>query len=143
LQRRGLHAEMANPDIVSVTGPGGATARAQSPIIPRYGDVPGVPPATIRKACLAALDRAGHARGGAVRPAATARLGLVSRAEALASLHRPPETLSPAEIAALSLGKSAWHRRLVCEDLTLPGLAVALRRRVYRHDRAVPCAVPA
>jgi ATP-dependent DNA helicase RecG len=141
--RRGLHAEMANPDVLSVTLPGGATTRSASPIIPRYSDVPGVAAARLRKALLVALDRAAPALTGAVPADVTARLCLVPLGEAIERLHRPPDSITTAQVQALSQGKSEWHRRLAFEDLFILGLAVARRRRARRLGHAVPCPVPA
>jgi ATP-dependent DNA helicase RecG len=146
LERRVVGAEMANPDVLAVTLPGGVTQAHQSDILPRYGEVPGIPPATLRKACLAAVQVA--AAGGpdavpdAVPPGLARRLGLPPLADALRFLHAPPPDLDIETVEALNRADSEWHRRLAFEDLFLLGLVVARRRLARRGDRAVPCACP-
>jgi ATP-dependent DNA helicase RecG len=142
LERRVVGAEMANPDVLAVTLPGGVTETHQSDILPRYGEVPGVPPGTLRKACLAAVAAAAAHVPDAVPAALARRLGLPPLADALRCLHAPPPDLDVDAIAALDRADSPWHRRLAFEDLFLLGLVVARRRLARRGDRAVPCACP-
>jgi ATP-dependent DNA helicase RecG len=137
-QRSGA-AEMANPDILSTVDPDGNERSAASAIIPRYSDVAGVPAATMRKACAAAVDRLADAVLDAVPRDVAARLDLGSLGEALLSLHSPPETLSEAEVVALNEGHSQWQKRLAFDELFVLGLAVARRRQLRRRDYAVPC----
>jgi len=139
LEMRGGTAEMANPDVLSVTTPDGVTKRGPASIIARYSALPGVPAATLRKACAAAVERAGSHLADGVPRAVAERLGLVSLAEAVKLLHSPPDTLSVAEVEALNAGTSEWHRRLAFDELFVLGLAVARRRVERRSDIAVPC----
>jgi ATP-dependent DNA helicase RecG len=142
LERRVVGAEMANPDVLAVTLPGGVTETHQSDILPRYGEVPGIPPGTLRKACLAAVAAAAASVPDAVPPALASRLGLPPLADALRCLHAPPSGLDIESVEALNRADSEWHRRLAFEDLFLLGLVVARRRLARRGDRAVPCACP-
>jgi ATP-dependent DNA helicase RecG len=142
LERRVVGAEMANPDVLAVTLPGGVTQTHQSDILPRYGEVPGIPPGTLRKACLAAARAAAAGVPDAVPPALASRLGLPPLADALRTLHAPPPGLDIEAVEALNRADSEWHRRLAFEDLFLLGLVVARRRLARRGDRAVPCACP-
>ncbi len=141
MQSRDGKAEMANPDIISVTLADGEPAGGKhSPgIISRYSDVPGIPAATLRKACAAAVARAGAEVLDGVPRAVARRLGLSALGEALLSLHSPPESLSVEEVEALNCGTSEWHRRLAFDELFMLGLAVARRRRDRRADLAVAC----
>ncbi len=142
LERRTVGAEMTNPDILSITLPGGVVDQRQADIIPRYSDVAGVAPATLRKAIAAAVaDGARHVADG-VPAAVIARLGMVSLAEALSALHAPAPTLSVDEVESLNRGDSVWHRRLAFDELFTLGLAVAIRRRARRADHAAPCPLP-
>ncbi|RMH42085.1 MAG: ATP-dependent DNA helicase RecG [Deltaproteobacteria bacterium] len=124
--------EMANPDVLGA-GPG---------ILPRYGALPGVPPATLRKACWAAVERARDHIVDGVPADVAARAGLAPLADALLSLHAPPEDLPVDAVDALNAGTSPWHRRLAFDDLFFLGLAVARRRRRQRSFEAVPCPIP-
>ena len=56
---RGMHAEMINPDVLSLTTRAGVTTEAKNPIIPRYGEVPGVAAEHVRKTAIAALLEGG------------------------------------------------------------------------------------
>jgi ATP-dependent DNA helicase RecG len=143
LERRVVGAEMANPDLLAVTLPGGVTETRQADILPRYGEVPGVAPAILRKACVAAVEHAAADVPDAVPPALARRVGLVPLADALRALHRPPPDLSIEAVEALNHADSDWHRRLAFEDLFLLGLVVARRRLARRGDRALPCPAPA
>lgn len=124
--RRNGVCEMSNPDILSVTIEGDADAFAGT-IIPRYGDVPGVPPATMRKACRRAAAHSREVVDG-VPVSIAERMGLVSLGEALAALHDPPEGLTVEQVAAMNQGESEFHRRLAFDELFLLGVAVARRR---------------
>ncbi|HUH00988.1 MAG TPA: ATP-dependent DNA helicase RecG [Kofleriaceae bacterium] len=139
LQSRGSGAEMANPDVLAVTTPDGVTRNTGGLIIPRYADIIGVPAATLRKACAAAVERHAGQLPDAVPAAVAARLGLAPLAEAIRSLHQPPESLSIEEVEALNRGEGEWHRRLAFDELFVLGLAVARRRAEHRADRAVAC----
>ncbi len=139
LEQRSGTAEMANPDVLAVTTPDGNTKRGPANIIPRYSDLPGVPAATLRKACAAAVERAGAGLADGVPVAVAERLGLVSLPEAIRNLHAPPDTLTTEEVGALNDGTSEWHRRLAFDELFVLGVAVARRRVERRADVAVPC----
>jgi ATP-dependent DNA helicase RecG len=136
---RGGQVEMANPDVLAVETPDGAERRAPGRILPRYPDVPGVAPGIVRKSCAAAVERAVGRIDDGVPESVIARQRLPRLDEALAGLHRPPDSLPDDEVDALTRGDSRWHRRLAFGDLFLLGVAVALRRRERRADVAVPC----
>ncbi len=140
LSVRGNQVEMANPDVLAVETPDGAERRAPGRILPRYPDVPGVAPGILRRSCASALERAAGRMDDGVPAAVAARQRLPSLDDALAGLHRPPDSLPDDEVDALCRGDSRWHRRLAFGDLFLLGVAVALRRRERRADLAVPCA---
>ncbi len=143
LQERGGNAEMANPDVLEVTLPDGQTTSNVDGLIPRYADIQGVPPATLRKACVAAVKTCVSDVADAVPAEVAKRLELGSLPEALQNLHAPPASLSIDEVAALNAGYSDWHRRLAFDELFVLGLAVAQRRRWRRADVAVPCPIDA
>ncbi len=125
--------EMTNPDIIG-DGP---------TIIPRYGSIPGVPAATLRKACVRAVELGKDHIVDGVPADIAERLGLASLGEALLGLHAPPADLPVERVAELNAGTSAWHRRLAFDELFFLGLAVARRRRDHRAFETVPCPVPA
>jgi ATP-dependent DNA helicase RecG len=131
--------EMTSPDVLAVTTPAGVTRSAPSRILPRYGDVTGVPPATLRKACRAAVECAVGQIVDGVPAAVIESVGLTGLGDALAVLHAPPEDLGEAEVAALDAGTSHWHRRLAFDELFFLALAVARRGRDRRTGAAPPC----
>jgi ATP-dependent DNA helicase RecG len=148
-RRRQDALEMANPDVLAVSesageGAGEPPAAGVAPSIrPRYPDIAGVPAATLRKACQAAMARAlAHLEDGIPASIAAAR-GLPGLAEALAALHAPPADLADEEVAALLGGTSRWHERLAFDELFVLGLAIARRRRERREGVARACPVPA
>ncbi len=140
LSVRGGQVEMANPDVLEVETPDGAERRAPGRILPRYPDVPGVAPGILRRSCASALERVAGRIDDGVPASVVTRQRLPALEDALAGLHRPPDTLADDEVDALCRGDSQWHRRLAFGDLFLLGIAVALRRRERRADVAVPCA---
>ncbi len=140
LTERDGTAEMANPDVLAVTAPDGTTRRSAAGIIPRYPDVPGVPPGTLRRACAAAIARVGKELPDGVPAAIAERLELGSLAEALAILHAPPDDLPAEQVAELDAGTSRWQRRLAFDELFVLGIAIARRRAERRADRAPACA---
>ncbi len=140
LSVRGNQVEMANPDVLAVETPDGAERRAPGRILPRYPDVPGVAPGIVRRSCASALERVAGRIDDGVPASVVARQGLPELEEALAGLHRPPDSLADDEVDALCRGDSRWHRRLAFGDLFLLGVAVAMRRRERRADVAVACA---
>lgn len=139
LTERGGQLELANPDVLEVVSEDGASRAEGVAIIPRYRELQGVPAATVRKSIRAAVERGlGEVRGAVPRTIAE-RLQLPPLEEALASLHKPPETLTVEEVVALNTGDSQWHRRLAFEELFVLGLVVARRRQRHRLDEGVPC----
>lgn len=141
LQRRGGAFEMANPDVLSIVTPDGRTTEAPARIIPRYSAVPGVPPAKLRKACVAAIERASDRLLDGVPATVAERVSMPPLPEALLTLHAPPEELDVEVVRELNAGRSPWHRRLAFDELFVLGLVVAMRRRDRRADRAEPCPV--
>jgi ATP-dependent DNA helicase RecG len=127
---------VANPEVL------GEPESARTAIRPRYREVEGVAPAILRKACRAAVARAGPELADGVPADVAARLGLGSLAEALARLHEPPDDLDDAAFAALAGGASPWHRRLAFDELFFLALAVARRRGERRRLPAPPCRAP-
>ena len=133
LRERGGAVEMTNPDIIG-DGP---------TIIPRYGAIPGVPAATLRKACVRAVQLGAEHIIDGVPADIAGRLGLAPLGQALLGLHAPPADLSVEQVVELNDGSSGWHRRLAFDELFFLGLAVARRRRDQRAFETVPCPVPA
>jgi ATP-dependent DNA helicase RecG len=134
---RGGVVEMANPDVLSIELPGAPPAPAPG-IIPRYADIPGLPPARLRAACAAACAQFAGAVDDGVPPQVLAAFGLAPLAEALRHLHAPPATLDDDAVRAMHAGQSPWHRRLAFGELFVLGAAVARRRAERAADRAEP-----
>jgi ATP-dependent DNA helicase RecG len=140
MRKRNGRTELANPDILGIEIPDAEPqGKAMPSIIARYPDVPGVPAGRLRTACATACARVGATADDGVPARIEDRAGLPSLGETLATLHSPPPTLSPDELAALNRGESRWQRRLAFGELFALGVAVALRRRERRADAAVPC----
>jgi ATP-dependent DNA helicase RecG len=130
--------EFANPDILAIEVPGGASKEPPK-ILARYPDVAGVPASKLRTACQAACARVGASADDGVPAGVERAAGLPPLAETLANLHSPPGDLPRDELAAMNRGDSRWQRRLAFGELFALGVAVALRRRERRADAAVPC----
>ena len=141
IKRRGGSVEFANPDILGIELPdGSSTTKSQASILPRYADIAGVPAARVRQACATACERVGENVDDGVPKAVEAAIGLPSLPETLARLHSPMPDISVEDLVAMNAGKSKWQRRLAFGELFALGVAVALRRKERRSDRAVPCA---
>ncbi|MCP4447546.1 MAG: ATP-dependent DNA helicase RecG [Myxococcales bacterium] len=128
--------EMTNPDVLALTSASGEEITLVDGVVPRYSAIPGVPPATVRKAALAASKRGRDFIEEAVPAALSKELGMVSLTEALCQLHQPPDSLSTEEVQALNEGGSEWHRRLAFEELFVLATIVAKRKVAARGDKA-------
>ncbi|HTR52879.1 MAG TPA: ATP-dependent DNA helicase RecG [Kofleriaceae bacterium] len=138
VRRRSERLEFANPDILAIEIPGGASKEPPK-ILPRYPDVQGVPASKLRVACQTACARVGAAADDGVPASIETAARLPSLAETLARLHSPAPDVSPEDLAAMNRGDSRWQRRLAFGELFALGIAVALRRRERRADAAVAC----
>jgi len=144
VRTRAGRVELANPDILAVDGAadgaaGTPAARPAPAILGRYSDIPGVPAGRMRAACAAACVRVATACEDGVPAVVEQAAGLPSLAATLAQLHAPAPDTSPADVAAMNRGESAWQRRLAFGELFALGVAIALRRRARCGDAAVPC----
>ena len=152
VKRRNDRPEFANPDILGIEIPDAAGANKavassrsnlvgpQLSILPRYPDVAGVPGSRLRQACATACERVGATADDGVPAHVEQAAGMPSLHETLSRLHTPPPDISVEDLAAMNRGDSKWQRRLAFGELFSLGIAVALRRRVRRGDKAVPCA---
>ena len=136
VKKRGRFGEMANPDVLAIDLGGQRDVGAAARIVPRYPDVPGVPAAKVRAACLAAVERARGRVDDGVPPAVAARAALPALDVALAALHAPAPTLTADEVRALEAATSPHHRRLAFAELFALGVVIARRRRARRGDHA-------
>jgi len=140
IRRRGGSVEFANPDILGIELPDGTSSTTSAAILPRYTDIAGVPAGRVRSACAAACERVGDMVDDGVPASVEQAIGLPSLGETLARLHSPSPEISVGDLAAMNDGTSRWQRRLAFGELFALGVAVALRRRERRSDRAMPCA---
>ncbi len=140
IKRRGGSVEFANPDILGIELPDGTSTTKSASILPRYTDIAGVPAARVRQACATACERVGESVDDGVPKSVEAAIGLPSLPETLSRLHSPMPDISVEDLAAMNAGESKWQRRLAFGELFALGVAVALRRKERRSDRAVPCA---
>ncbi len=139
IKRRGGSVEFANPDILGIELPDGSSTTKTASILPRYTDIAGVPAARVRQACATACERVGDNVDDGVPRSVEVAVGLPSLPETLARLHSPMPDISVDDLAAMNAGESKWQRRLAFGELFALGVAVALRRKERRSDRAVPC----
>ncbi|MBA2539439.1 MAG: ATP-dependent DNA helicase RecG [Deltaproteobacteria bacterium] len=137
---RGGRTEFANPDILGIELADAGPAKPLAAILPRYSDVAGVGAARMRQACAAACARVGDQVDDGVPAHVEAAVGLPSLADTLSALHSPSPEISVDDLAAMNEGESQWQRRLAFGELFALGVAVALRRKQRRTDRAMPCA---
>jgi ATP-dependent DNA helicase RecG len=140
VRKRGGRAEFANPDILGIEIDDAGPKKALASILPRYPDVAGVPGSRLRQACATACERVGATADDGVPAHVEQAAGMPRLAETLSQLHSPPPEISTEDLAAMNRGDSKWQRRLAFGELFSLGIAVALRRRQRRGDRAMPCA---
>ena len=120
-QREILHPEL------EPFGEGGE--RRAPPVRPVYPTTEGLPQATLRAIVLRALAAVLPGLEDPLAPAVRARHGLPGLAESLVALHDPGR----GDLAAVpDPGRSAWHRRLVFDDL------FALQLRLWRGGGSAP-----
>ncbi len=143
-------AEMANPEVIAVEGPGAGAGAAGEPagkpargIRPRYPEVDGVAGAVVRKLALAAARKVAPLARDGIPAAVAARQGLPPAGDALLLLHDPPETLEGDALEALLGLASPAHRRLAFEELFYLQLGLLERRARAAADPAPVCAPPA
>ena len=137
LRQRGNVWEMANPDIIESTIPNGKRKRSHSRIIPRYPNIIGIPGATVRKACLAAIRQFYSDIRSGVPSSVCERLQLPSLPDALLSLHDPDDAWTEEQVALLNAQSSVWHHRLAFEELFGLGLSIAQKRTHIRGERTI------
>ncbi|HET9624001.1 MAG TPA: ATP-dependent DNA helicase RecG [Kofleriaceae bacterium] len=150
VRKRAGRLELANPDILGITGGTDGTdadadatdARPLPSIMARYPDVAGVPASRLRAACASACARVAGVAEDGVPPAIEHAAGLPSLAATLDQLHAPAAHTTADDVAAMNRGDSRWHRRLAFGELFALGVAIALRRRERCGDAAVPCPIP-
>jgi ATP-dependent DNA helicase RecG len=141
VKERNGRVELANPDILGIELPDGdGTSKPTASILPRYPDIAGVGAGRMRQACAAACERVGDKVDDGVPAKVEVAMGLPSLAETLARLHSPMPDISVEELAAMNRGASHWQKRLAFGELFALGVAVALRRKERRSDKALPCA---
>ncbi len=141
IRKRGGRTEFANPDVLGIEIEGVA-GKASPAIIARYPEIAGVPAGRMRSACAAACARVGTQVDDGVPASVERAAGLPSLADTLTQLHAPPAEIAPDDLAAMNRGDSNWQRRLAFGELFALGVAITLRRRERRQDRAVACARP-
>ncbi len=129
--------QMAHPE-TAVVGPDGAEEGRG--IVPRYAEVPGVPPRTLARAVAAAVGRHAQLMAGAV-PQGVQRLeGIEALPDALRALHLPPREMEDAELGRWNAGETPHHARLAFEEFFLLELALHRRRAEEASVEAEPLA---
>ena len=108
-------------------------------IRPRYSLIEKVPGRTVDKIVGAALDVAARGLPDLLPEALRRRLGLPGALAALTAVHRPPASLSAAELEALLAGQSPAQRRLAFEELFVLQVALARERARVGGQRGFPC----
>ncbi len=103
-------------------------ATAMRVVLPRYGLTEGLKMPELRRITRAAVEDFGHLIPDCLPPDVIEKWKLTTMTAALRGLHIP-ESRAEYELA---------RRRLIFEDLLEFQLAVALRRRIWRDERAAP-----
>ena len=109
-------------------------------IRPRYPMIEKVPGRTVEKIVAAALSAAGRQVEDLLPAAMRARLGLPDVAQALAFVHRPPETISVSEWADLVAGSSPAQQRFAFEELFVLQVGLGQERARLKRRSAPSCA---
>jgi ATP-dependent DNA helicase RecG len=130
-------AELIHPSTVTalLAESGGAGIR------PRYPQIEKVPGRTVEKIVAAALSAAGRQIPDLLPKAVRVELGLPDVAQALAFVHRPPDTISDGELAEVLAGTSPAQRRFALEELFVLQAGLAQERARARKQSAPACTV--
>jgi ATP-dependent DNA helicase RecG len=105
-------------------------------IRPRYPMIEKVPGRTVEKIVAAALAATGHQVPDLLPESLRMQLGLPEVAQALAFVHRPPETVSEREFADLLAGTSPAQRRFALEELFVLQTGLAQERARVKGQSA-------
>ena len=110
-------------------------------IRPCYPMIEKVPGRTIEKVVAAALAAAGHQVPELLPESTRNKLGLSAVGEALAIVHRPPDSISDAALAELVAGTSPAQRRFALEELFVLQVGLLQERARVRRQSAPTCAL--
>ena len=102
----------------------------------RYPPIEKVPGRTVEKIVAAALSATGHQMPELLSEDTRAQLGLPDVVQALAFVHRPPDTLSDGELATLLAGTSPAQRRFAFEELFVLQAGLAQERARVKKQSA-------
>ncbi len=127
--------EVVSPRLLPPDGPW-----PEEGLSPAYPAVAGFGPARTGALVRAALEHL-DSLPEPLEPGILGELGLPSLPDALRNLHAPPRGLPPGEAERLSERRSAWHRRIVFDELMLLSAAARRRRERRRRRRGPSCAV--
>src|ERR1017187_634594 len=117
-------AELVHPsNVTSLLGESGRVG-----IRARYPPIERVPGRTVEKIVAAALLATGHQVPDLLPEATRVQLGLPDVAQALAFVHRPPDTISDDEFVQLLAGTSPAQRRFAFEELFVLQAGLAQER---------------
>jgi ATP-dependent DNA helicase RecG len=105
-------------------------------IRPRYPLIEKVPGRTVEKLVAAALMVTGHQVPEILPESMRVPLGLPHVAQALAFVHRPPDTLSERGFAELAAGTSPAQRRFALEELLVLQAGLTQERARLKQRRA-------
>ena len=122
--------QMVHPEVESVPKTGQAAGR----IIPRYSEIEGITPRTLRRIIKDALPHAAAAE--ALLPGELARArGLPPLAESYQMVHAPP---ADADIESLNCFRHPAQQRLIFEEFFSLQLALAQKRRRVKMEEGIP-----
>ena len=107
----------------------------------RYPLIEKVPGRTVEKIVAVALAAAGSQVPELLPTSTRVQLGLPEEAQALAVVHRPPDTISDSAFAELLAGTSPAQRRFALEELFVLQTGLAQERARAERRRAPTCAV--
>ena len=128
-------AELVHPsNVTSVLAQSGSVG-----IRPRYPLIEKVPGRTVEKIVAAALLAASHQVPELLCEATRSELGLPEAAQALEFVHRPPDTISDSEFAALVAGTSPAQRRVALEEHFVMQVGLVQERARAKRQSAPAC----
>jgi len=107
-------------------------------IRPRYPVIEKVPGRTVEKIVAAALTAVGHQVPDLLPASLRVQHGLPDVAQALAFVHRPPDTTSDLELVELLAGTAPAQRRFALEELFVLQTGLAQERARVKQRHAPP-----
>lgn len=141
VRRSAVGFEMTHPEVRSVTDD--SPAQLDEKLTAVYPSTEGLTQNKLRLLINGLLDELQNAPGLLQDPlpqAARSKAPAANLVEALLNLHRPPPSVSQAQLLA---GETAWQQRLAFDELLAHAVSMQQRRAMARSQMGLPLAVNA